>query len=531
MKRAFDILGWFGVVLVVAAFGVRFGPLARFITSPEPGPDRIGAWMAWAGLACVLIYTASQYKEIAASFQKRQTRYGAIAGTSVIVMLLILIAVNYLSTRRNKRWDLTENQINTLSEQSEKILSGLDAPMKLLLFDQAVNFDRNRERLTQYDDASNQVSVEYVDGDRDPARTKQYDVQSYPTLVIEYKGKTEKVSTLDEREITSAVIRTVTGQQRKLYFVQGHGEKDPAGSDGPGYGGLAGLFKGDNIIVEPLVLTQHKEVPADASVVAIAGPTSDFLDPEIEMMKQYLDRGGRVLLMVDPVVGEREQPVPKLAALAKEWGVEIGNDVVLDLSGRSNSATFTVAAPPYPQHPVTERFRQMSVYPLARSVTPAATAPAGKTVQPLVQTAPAAWAETDVKSLLGGNQPELNAEAGDKQGPVGVAATVTTTAPEPPADQKDKPATPPQGRLAVFGDSDFGSNAYAGQLGNAELVLNTVNWLTAQEALIGIRPREAGDSRLTITPQQLSALWWFSVVIVPGLVVALGIFTWSRRRG
>jgi hypothetical protein len=167
MKRALDILGWIGVVLVIAAFGVRFGPLGRFITSPEPGPDRIGAWMAWAGLACVLIYTASQYKEIAASFQKRQTRYGAIAGTSVIVVLLILIAVNYLSTRRNKRWDFTENQVNTLSEQSEKVIGGLDAPMKLLLFDQAVNFDRHRERLTQYDDASNQVSVEYVDGDRD----------------------------------------------------------------------------------------------------------------------------------------------------------------------------------------------------------------------------------------------------------------------------------------------------------------------------------------------------------------------------
>ena len=535
MKRFLDVLGWIGVALVVAAFGLRFGPMRRFITITDPSPDRIGTWLALAGLACVLIYTASQWREIRTSFQRRQTRYGALASVSVIVVLLILIALNYLSTRRHKRWDLTENQINSLSEQSEKVLSGLDAPMKFVLFDQSVNFERHRERLAQYDDASDHVSIEYVDGDRDPARTKQYEVQSYPTLVIEHKGKTEKVTTIGEREITGAVIRAVTGEQRKLYFVQGHGEKDPAGSDGPGYGGLAGLLKGDNIAVEPLVLTQHKDVPQDATVVAIAGPAADFLDTEIEALRGYLERGGRLLLMLDPAIGDRDQPLTKLVALAKEWGVEIGNDVVLDLSGRSTSATFAVAAPPYPTHPVTAGFRLSTVFPLARSITPAAQAPTGKTVERLVETAPAAWAETDVKQLRAGVEPQLNTEAGDKQGPVAMALTVTTPAPEPadgdkPEAAKNEPPKAPQTRIAVFGDSDFGSNAYAGTVGNADFFMNTVNWLTAQENLIAIRPREPGDSRLTITANEASFVWWFSVVIMPLIVVLTGIYTWSRRR-
>lgn len=534
MKRVFDVLGWLGVVLVVAAFGIRFGPLARFITTTDPGPERIGMWLAWAGLACVVVYTASQWREIRASFARRQTRYGAIAGTSVVIVLLILIAVNYVSTRRNKRWDLTENAINSLSEQSEQVLAGLDAPMKLILFDQNVNFDRHRERLSQYDYASDHVTVEYVDGDRDPARTKQFEIQSYPTLVVDHKGRTEKVTALDEREITGAVIRAVTGQQRKMYFVQGHGEKDPAGTDGPGYGGLVGLLKGDNITVEPLVLTQHKEVPADATVLAIVGPTADFLDSEVEAVRQYLDRGGRLLLMLDPAIGERDQPLPKLTALAKDWGIEVGNDVVLDLSGRATSATFAVAAPPYPSHPITERFRVSTVFPLARSVTPAATAPQGKTVQRVVETAPAAWAETNVAQLRAGAQPELNTEGGDKQGPVGIGATVTTDPPpsvseDPAAEKKDAPQ-PPQTRIAVVGDSDFGSNAYGGSVGNADFFMNTVSWLTAQENLIAIRPREPGDSRLTMTGQQTAAVWWLSVVVMPAAVVLAGVFAWSRRR-
>jgi ABC-type uncharacterized transport system involved in gliding motility auxiliary subunit len=535
MKRAFDVLGWIGVVLVVAAFGLRFGPLGRLVANVQPGPERIGSWLAWAGLACVLIYTASQWREMKASFERRQTRLGTLAGVSVIVVLLILIAVNYLSTRRNKRWDLTQNQVNSLSEQSEKVLGGLDAPMKFILFDQNVNFDRYRERLSQYDFASDRVSVEYVDGDRDPARTKQYEVQTYPTLVIDYKGKTEKVSTIEEREITGAIVRAVTGQQRKMYFVQGHGERDPASNEGPGYGGLAGLLKGDNVVIEPLVLTQHKEVPADATVLAIVGPTTDFLDSEIEMVKSYLDKGGRLLLMLDPPIGEREQPLTKLIALAKEWGVDVGNDVVLDLSGRAAAATFAVAAPPYPSHPITERFRVSTVFPIARSVTPVTSPPTGRTVQRLVETTSAAWAETDVKQLQAGVQPNLNAAQGDKQGPVSMAATVTTAAPEPPAadgEKKDanEPPKPPQTRIAVIGDADFGSNAYAGNVGNADFFMNTVNWLTAQENLIAIRPREAGDSRLTITAQQMAWVWWFAVLIMPALIVLAGIYSWSRRR-
>jgi ABC-type uncharacterized transport system involved in gliding motility auxiliary subunit len=291
-------------------------------------------------------------------------------------------------------------------------------------------------------------------------------------------------------------------------------------------------MKGDNIAVEPLALTQHKDVPDDASVVAIVGPTTDPLDDEIEEIKRYLARGGKLLLMMDPAIGERAQPLPKLTALARDWGIEVGQDIILDVSGRSNNPTVVVASPPYPTHPVTDGFRVSTVFPLARSVSPVSPAPEGKTVQPLVQTAPQAWAETDLAGLQAGKaEPQMNAEEGDKMGPVGVAATAMTPAPPAPdPEKKDTPPAQPQTRVAVFGDSDFASDNYGNSVGNTDLFLNTVSWLTAQENLISIRPREPRDSRLSIEPSQIRDLGLFFVLGIPAIVLATGIYTWVRRR-
>lgn len=128
----------------------------------------------------------------------------------------------------------------------------------------------------------------------------------------------------------------------------------------------------------------------------------------------------------------------------------------------------------------------------------------------------------------------MNAENGDRPGPVGIAATATAAVEKPAeekkADSKEPAADPPQTRIAVFGDSDFASNAVGNSVGNADLFLNTVSWLTAQENLIAIRPRESSDSRLNITPQGINLIRWFSLLLLPGAVIATGIYTWSRRR-
>jgi ABC-type uncharacterized transport system involved in gliding motility auxiliary subunit len=520
MQRLLNIIGWIGTAVVIGAVLLRlFGP---------PGWDRYAVWMAWTGLVLVLLYPIGQWREVSRQFNRRQAKYASVAATSVLVVFGILVALNYLSYRRfNKRWDLTANAVHSLSEQSQKVLAGLDSPLKMTLVERTDRFGNYRERLAMYPAASRQVSVDYLDAELDPLKAKQFDVQAVPTLVLQYKGKTEKVLSIDEREITSAVIRVISGKQRKAYFVVGHGEHDPTADTPAGYRQAAQLLKGDNITVETLPLAQKKDVPDDATVVIVAGPTADFLDDEIEQLKRYLAKGGKLLLMLDPSVGGRSQPLTRLIALAAEWGVNVGNDVIIDTS---TNRPEIVVAQTYPSHPITQAFRILTLYPFARSVSPAMPAPQGKTVQTIVQSGAQAWAETDLKGLESQTEPKPEADKGDKVGNVSIAVAVNT--PAPPDDAKpDDPKTPPQVRLVVFGDSDFASDAFSGaSSGNIDLFLNAVSWLTAQENLISIRPKEPGNSRLVMSPQQITVVNYSVLLGIPLLVFVAGIVAWSRRR-
>ena len=226
--------------------------------------------------------------------------------------------------------------------------------------------------LTSYDYASRNIQVEYVDTDRQPARARDYNVTHNGTVVMEYGGRRETVMSEREQDLTNALIKVTTGRQIKAYFVQGHGEKDSAGTDRNGYSNVIELLKRDNYTVDKIVLAQAPAgVPADASVLIIAGPTTDFLKPEVDAIAAYLRKGGKALFMLDPPVGETARPVPTLEALLKQWGITLGHDVVIDISGMGQLLGTDASVPvvaSYPQHPVTENFNVLTAFPLSQSV-------------------------------------------------------------------------------------------------------------------------------------------------------------------
>jgi ABC-type uncharacterized transport system involved in gliding motility auxiliary subunit len=383
-----------------------------------------------------------------------------------------------------------------------------------------------------------------VDVDRQPARAKQAEVQQYGTLVVEYKDRTERVTNLAEQDITNALIKAVTGAARKVYFTQGHGEKDPTSSDRQGYQTVSQLLTRDNYAVERLVLAQQADVPADATVVIVAGPRTDFLRNEIEALTRYVARGGKVLLLVDPAEGPEAQPLPALTGFLKEWAINVGDDVVLDASGIGQMVgagpEMPVAAK-YPAHAITDRFEVMTAYPLARSITTVEGGSNGRFAQPLVETSAQSWAEANLKSLTSGERVAFNAEEGDRQGPITLGAAVSapatdaTAKPAEPPKEGDgaKPAEPeqkPESRIVAIGDSDFAANGYVGFQGNRDFFTNAVNWLAQQENLIAIRAREPEDRRLSLTAAQQRSIMLLSVFGVPGLVLAAGVYAWWRRR-
>jgi gliding motility-associatede transport system auxiliary component len=285
--------------------------------------------------------------------------------------------------------------------------------------------------------------------------------------------------------------------------------------------------------VEKLVLAQQKDVPDGATVVIVAGPQTDFLALEIDAMKRYVAKGGKVMVMLDPP--ELNAPdLTSLRAFMKDWAIEFGNDVVVDASGMGQlfggDASVPVAAS-YPTHPITQGFRVMTAFPLSRSVKTSEGGTAGRTPQPLVETSAQSWAETDLKSLATG-QVELNADRGDRQGPISLGAAVTAPATDtPPPSGNSTPDRPTlESRVVGFGDSDFAANNAIGIQGNQDFFLNAVNWLAQQENLIAIRPKEAQDRRITLNADQQQRIMLLSIFIIPGLVLAAGAYTWWRRR-
>jgi ABC-type uncharacterized transport system involved in gliding motility auxiliary subunit len=526
LKRILGLLGWLGVALVFAAVAIRF---------LKPEYQQYYNGLAIAGLVCTLLYMLSQWREIGQSFSGRQARFGTLAAASVLVVLGILIAINYLSTKYNKRWDLTAARQFSLSDQSKKVLQDLKEPVRIRVFARSEDFQRFRDRLDEYTYQSKQVAVEYIDPEKRPGVAQQYGVTALGTVVFDYKGRNEKVTSDSEQELTNGLIKVIQGRTPKVFFTQGHGEKDVISAERGGFNSISAALQADNFVVEKIVLAQATEVPADADVVVIAGPRTDFLGPEIDLLKNYLARGGKLLVMLDPVL-KPDQPQPAgLQALLKDWGIDAANDVVLDVSGMGrllNTDESVPVAAAYPSHPITQEFGLLTAYPLARSMAPIEGGVNGRTAQKLVETSPRSWAESDLKSIGGGGP--AKADETDKKGPVTLASAVSGPATNAPAPKEPpQPGETPkqtEARIVAFGDSDFASNAALGVQGNRDLFLNAVNWLAQQENLISIRPKDPEDRRITLTADQERRIFYLTVLIVPGLILLAGVQTWWRRR-
>ena len=416
VKRILGLLGWLGVVFV-------FSALAISQLRPE------WTWfrgLAIAGLVCTLLYVLSQWREIGREFSGRQARYGSLAVASVLVVLAILAGINYLAGRHNKRWDLTAARQYTLSDQTKKVLQGLAKPVKATVFARTEDFERFRNRLEEYQYQTKQFQVDYVDPEKRPALAERLKENALGTVVLEYEGRVQRVTSDSEQDLTNGLIKVVQGQQHKVYFTQGHGERDTAGSDDRGYGAIAKELGSDNFSAETLVLLQQA-IPADASVVVMPGPQSDLLPPEVDKLKAYLAKGGKLLVLVDPPQKADAPPLTNLLALLKDWSVEVGNNAVLDLMSqlRGADASVPVAAPPYPSHPITSTFRMLTAFPYARQVKPVENASNGRTATTFVQSGRNSWAESDLKLLTTEGQAQPDLDKGDVQGPVSLAVAVS----------------------------------------------------------------------------------------------------------
>ncbi|MBI2822821.1 MAG: Gldg family protein [Acidobacteria bacterium] len=303
-------------------------------------------------------------------------------------------------------------------------------------------------------------------------------------------------------------------KNKVLYYVTGHGERDMDGEGGEGMSQARQKLEGQNYEVKALALAGEKSVPTDAAVVLILGPRFPLLPPEVEALQQYLDQGGKVLVLSDPETSHGLDP------LLKPKGIELDDDVVLDVSGIGQLFGMGPAAPlvtNYEGHAITEGFEgTMTFFPMARSISTPAATEEGFSSQVILKTNPNSWGET---SLLKGGQATFD-EGSDKGGPLNLGAVASKTIGE------DK-----QANLVVVGDSDFATNAYLGSQRNGDLFLNAVSWLAEDTDLMAIRPRNPQSRRISMTVPEANFLFYVSVILMPGAALVAGIATWWKRRG
>ena len=530
MRKLADYSSWLAIALVCLA-------LALFLQPWRPDWTGYARYLAVAGLVLLLLSMLSGWREVVAAFQRRQTRLGTITLTSIAVVLGILVLINLIGTRQSKRWDLTANNVYTLSDQTQNVLKKLDAPLAIKVFDKSTELPRFKDQLAEYEHASRNVSVEYVDADKQRTKAVQYKIENYGTVVFEYKGRVERVTGGGEQDLTTGIVKVVTGAQKKIYLTQGHGEKSPDSAERTGFNAVKASLERENYSVDKVVLIQQGQVPADAVALLVAGPKTDLLAPEVDAIRKYLAGGGKLMVMLDPPESSKAAPLPNLEGLLREWGFDVGNNIVVDASGLGQlfgADAATPVAANYPAHPITDRLNLMTAYPLARSIGAIKGGANGHTPDTIIQTSARSWGESDIDGLMKSGEVKFD-EGKDLKGPVSIGAVVSApiSAPASPPEltgpeANDKKA---ETRGIAIGDSDFVANAYINLVpGNRDLFMNAIGWLSQQENLISIRPREASDRRLTMTAAETRLVFFMAIFGIPGAILAMGIYTWWRRR-
>jgi ABC-type uncharacterized transport system involved in gliding motility auxiliary subunit len=263
-----------------------------------------------------------------------------------------------------------------------------------------------------------------------------------------------------------------------------------------------------------VALARQGTVPDDAAVLVVAGPRNDLFAPEIDAIEAYLDRGGKLLAMVNPPFPERSQP-ETLRKLLGRWGFELDDDLVIELNPIGQVFGIGPQVPivqQYEPHPITREMAGITtLFPLTRSIATAKTPPTGVTVQPLAKTTADTWGETDRAALERG---QAKPDPQDPKGPLTLAAVAT----------KDK------ARLVLYGTANLAANQFLNVQGNRDFFLNTVSWLAEQEDQISIRPKDTKSTPVVLPSQQAQAAFWLPVVVLPGLAMAGGIVAVARRR-
>ncbi len=481
------------------------------------------------GVVFIGVALAVKSGEIRQGLGRRSARFGINSAASVVFLLGILAFVNYLGAQHVKRVDMTTEKIFSLSDQSANVAQQIKDDLEIKAFYPGGDYAPARDILQLFKAKNNKISMEFIDPDKQPQIAQHYKVTQYGdfqnpmtgetyrfgTVILEMGSKTERIEKqsepLREEDVTNALMKIVKGETKTIYFTQGHGEKNLEDSDRTGYANAKAALEKENYVMKTVNLVESGKVPDDASALVMAGATSEPFPNEVELIDAYLNKGGSVLILLDP------PPAASLGDFLKKWSIDVGNNFVVDASGVGRLFGAGPSIPlvrDYSRHKITENFKVMTFFPLVRSVSPVNPPANGVNVEQLLASNERSWGETNMKSNEASFDPKV-----DLKGPVPLAAVAS----------KDLGPNK-KARLVVYGDSDFASNQFFGLQGNGNLFLNSVTWLAQDENFISIRPKNPEDRRLTMTESQGRLVNYVLVLLLPVGIIVAGVRVFITRR-
>lgn len=533
--------GILGAVLLL--FGVLGALLLKSFTS---------VFLVWLhlliGIVLLVIWCLSSgfknVKGAGAALTGRTARFGSMATTYVIIFAGILFLLNVYAKWNDKRFDLTEEGVNSLAPRSVKTVQELKKNLKLVAIegadaDRSADPEVTRQLLERYQyENKDKVSLEFLDARKNFIEiSEQLGMKPGNLVYVEYgdKGSPEngitRLNEVTEESVTNAILKLTHGEAKKMYYVIGHGE--PA-LESEGQGGakqFADAIIDEHLKIDSLNLLQKGKVPEDAAAVVLAAPKRPLQQSEKDALIAYTELGGRLVLLDEPENRDNHD----IKDIADKFGIQVGNDVVIDqvqrlFAGPQLAVQFV--AQEYGTSPVVSKLskNEPPVFTFSSSVQQkSGTEGKDAKYEVLLKSGPTAWAESNVGLIFDSESPTASQDADDAKGPISIAVSYEKKL-APDADKKEGAEFEKVSRVAVFGDATWITNGNLELMSNRDLILNVLNWAVGQEGGAVIEARGYRTSRVSPIIQNDFMYILATSFMVPELILILGLFVWWRRR-
>jgi ABC-type uncharacterized transport system involved in gliding motility auxiliary subunit len=471
-------------------------------------------WLLICGLLLIGTYVLLRPEEVKRALGGRTVRYGSSALVLSLAVLGIVVLLNILSDRTYKRFDVTEIKRHSLSEQSIAIVEGIDQEIEIVgFYPNGRNQDEFERWLDEYYAHTDKLKYESVDPILEPGKAEQYQWSGYGGgLIVKRADQSQPVYTADEQNITSALLKVSRDTQKVVYFLSGHKERSPGDYDQAGYGQIGQLLQENNYAVKTLNLAISDTIPADTALIVVAGPETALLAEEKGTLTNYLVQGGKALILANPALPDSgiEENINDVLS---PWQVRLDNSLVVDARSALSGDPTTPAIDRYLYSQITKDLPMIAL-PHARPIVLEDEGD-GITFRPLAESSVQSWAKTDLEKLV--QDGDLAYDEGiDRPGPLTLVASVESA---------------PNTRMVLIGDVDLAANHWLSQIPNGQyLILNAVNWLAEEEALITIAPKTSTPRSIYLSGIQQGTVCFGTLVFIPGTILFVGFVVWWRRR-